>query len=91
MAINTGNKIVRRSWDVIPMSDTVITHVNALGSDQPEQFIFTNRRGHPIGDGEILGVDTANSEHIKIPGVDTSDIDVDNAEIPGVESLYGRH
>jgi hypothetical protein len=31
MALNYGNKIVRRSWDVIPMPDVVINHVNELG------------------------------------------------------------
>jgi hypothetical protein len=38
MALNTGKKIVRRSWDVIPIPDVVIARVNALGSDQPEQL-----------------------------------------------------
>jgi hypothetical protein len=33
MALNTGKKIVCRSWDVIPMPDVVIDRVNALGSD----------------------------------------------------------
>ena len=53
MALNTGKKIVWHSWDVIPMPDTVITRVNALGSDQPEQLIFTDRRGRPIGNVKI--------------------------------------
>jgi hypothetical protein len=44
MALNTGKKITRRSWDVIPMPDTVIARVNALGNDQPEQLFFTDRR-----------------------------------------------
>jgi hypothetical protein len=56
MALNTRKKITRRSWDVIPMPDTVIARVNALGTDQPEQLIFTNQRGRPIGDVEIPGV-----------------------------------
>ena len=85
MALNIGNKIVRRSWGVILMPDTVITRVNTLGSDQPEQLIFTDRRGRPIGDVEIPGVDTSNANHIEIPGVDASAIDVDNIEIPGVD------
>ena len=85
MAPNTGKKIVRRSWDVILMPYTVITRVNALGSDQPEQLFFFYRRGHPIGDDEIPGVDTSKSDHIKIPGVYASDIDIDNIEIPGVD------
>ena len=32
VALNTGKIIVRRSWDVILMPDTLITRVNALGS-----------------------------------------------------------
>ena len=85
MALNTGKKIVRRSWDVIPMPDTVITRVNTLGSDQPEQLVFTDRRGRPISDVEIPGVATSNVDHIKISGVDASDIEVKNIEIPGVD------
>ena len=82
MALNTGKKIVRRSWDDILMPNTVITRVNALGINQPEQLIFTDRRERPIGDVEIPGVYTSNANHIEIPGVDASDIDVDNIKIP---------
>jgi hypothetical protein len=54
MALNTGKKITRRSWDMIPMPDTVIARVNAfLGTDQPEQLIFTDQRRRPVGDVEI--------------------------------------
>jgi hypothetical protein len=42
-----------------------------LGSDQPEQLIFTDRHGHLIGNTHI-------------PGVDNFDEDTD-AEIPGVD------
>jgi hypothetical protein len=42
MALNTRKKITCQSWDVIPMSDKVIGCVNALGTEQPEQLIFTN-------------------------------------------------
>ena len=85
MALNTGKKIVRHSWDVIPIPDTVITRVNALGSEQSEKLIFNDRRGCPIGDVKIPGVDTSNANYINIPGVDASDIDVENIEIPGVD------
>jgi hypothetical protein len=50
MALNTGKKIVRRSWDVIWMPDAVITRVNALVSEQPRQMTFTDRRRRIIGD-----------------------------------------
>jgi hypothetical protein len=44
MALNTSKKIFCRSWGVIPMPDLVIDRVNALGSDQPQQMTFTDRR-----------------------------------------------
>ena len=50
MALDTGRKITRRSWDVIPTPENVITRVNTLGGDQPELPIFTDRHGRPIGD-----------------------------------------
>ena len=68
------------------MPDTVIMCVNDLGSDQLEKIIFTDRRGRPIGDVEIPGVDTSNDDHIEIPVVDSSYIDVENIEIPGVDA-----
>jgi hypothetical protein len=58
MALNIRKNIVRRSWDVIPMLDVVISRVNALGGDQPRQMTFTDRHGHLIGDIEIPGVDS---------------------------------
>ena len=67
------------------MPDTVITRVNALGSNQPEKFIYTDIRVRPIRNVKIPGVDPSEIEHIKIPGVDASDIDIDNIEIPGVD------
>jgi hypothetical protein len=36
MSLTTGKKITRRSWDEIPMPDTVIARVNKHGEDQPE-------------------------------------------------------
>jgi hypothetical protein len=50
MALNTGKKIFTRSWDVIPMPDLVITRVNALYSEHPQQTTFTDRHGRLIRD-----------------------------------------
>ena len=91
MALNTGKKITRYSWDVIPMPDTVIARVNKLGRDQPEQLVFTDRHGNLIGDHDIPGVvpeyppilaDEEPDEVYDdpIPGVD------DVVEIPGVDA-----
>jgi len=90
MALNTGKKITRYSWDEIPMPETVIARVNLLGRDQPEQLVFTDRHGNVIGDDEIPGVvpeypPTLEDEEPvtiydePIPGVD------DAVEIPGVD------
>jgi hypothetical protein len=56
MALNTGKKIIQRSWDVIPMPDTVIACVNMLGSNQPEQLVFTDRHGRLIGDTDDANI-----------------------------------
>ena len=48
-------------------------------------MIFTDRIGCPIGDIKIPQVDPSDADHIKIPGADVSDIDLENIEIPGVD------
>ena len=53
MSIDSAKNITRRSWDTIMMSDTVIDHVNEIACNEPNQFIFTDHRGFPIGDVEI--------------------------------------
>ena len=39
------------------MTDTVICRDNQLGRGQPKRFIFTDRKGRPIGNVELTGVD----------------------------------
>jgi hypothetical protein len=56
MSLSTGKQILRRSWDAIPMSDTVIARVNALGADQPEELTFLDRHGRLIGDNDTPGM-----------------------------------
>jgi hypothetical protein len=86
MALSTGKKITRRSWDVILMPDMVIARVNALGTDQPEQLIFNDRRGRPIGDVEIPGVmdfEEEDNDDAVMPVLDP--VNVDGVELPGVD------
>jgi hypothetical protein len=85
MVLNTGKKITRRSWDVIPMPDTVIAHVNALGTDQPKQQIFTNRCRCLIGDVTIPGVINfeEDDDDAEIPVIDP--VGIGSVELPGVD------
>jgi hypothetical protein len=69
MALNSGKKIVRRSWDNIPMPDIVIDRVSALGPDQPQHMTFTDRHGRLIRDVEIPGVDEQEEYDDYLPGV----------------------
>jgi hypothetical protein len=57
MAFNSGKKIVRRSWNVIPMPDIVINRVNTLYSDQPHHMMFTDKHGRLIVYTDIPRVD----------------------------------
>jgi hypothetical protein len=82
MALNTGKKIVRCSWDAIPMPDVVITRVNALGSYQPRQMTFTDRHGFLMGDIEIPGMDSDKEQEDHFPGV--APVIDDDIKIPGV-------
>jgi len=79
MALNTGKKITRRSWDALPMPDLVIARVNELGSDQPEMLTFTDRHGRPIGDHELPDVASDEDDDTQLPGVD--------APLPGVDPV----
>ena len=81
MALNTGRKITRRSWDVIPIPDIVIDRVKTLGTGQPEMLTYTDRHGPLIGDIEIPGVDTGDDNN-----TDTASVFDDDIELPGVDS-----
>jgi hypothetical protein len=92
MALNSGNKIVRRSWDVIPMPDLVIDRVNALCRDQPQHMTFTDRHGRLIGDVEIPGVDDQEEDDDHLPGlvpviaVIADDIEITGVDVEGTET-----
>jgi hypothetical protein len=77
LSLTTGKRISRRTWDIIPMPQTVIDRVNLLGKDQPELFVFTDRKGRPIGDIDVTDQtqeDLDNEDHVDIPGVDGDQI-----------------
>jgi hypothetical protein len=84
IALNSGKKIVLRSWDVIPMPDIVIHRVNALDRDQPQHMTFTDKHRRLIGDVEIPGVDDEKENDDHLPGV--VPVIADDIEITGVDA-----
>jgi hypothetical protein len=91
IALSSGKKITRRTWDAIPIPDTVIARVNALVSDQPAHLHFTDRLGRHIGDlderahsGMDVNDSVSPTADTQIPGVDE-----DNTQIPGVDEGPG--
>jgi hypothetical protein len=71
MALDTGKKVTRNSWDVLPAPDLVIARVETLANDQPELLTFTDCHGRLIGDNEIPGVDDVEEDDADdFPGVD---------------------
>jgi hypothetical protein len=68
------------------MPDTVIACVNALGTDQPEQLIFTDQCRCPIGDVEIPGVmdfEEEDDNNAVMPVLDP--VDIGSVKLPGVD------
>ena len=96
MALNSGKKIVRRNWYLIPMPDKVIDRVNTLGSSQPKLITVTDMHGRLIGDVETPGVgDNSDECEVEFLGVD-AELEEDemkisymdpegNFDIPGVD------
>jgi hypothetical protein len=83
MSLNTGQKIVRRSGNIISIPDMVIARVNTFGSDQPKHLTFTDRHGRLIGDIEIPVVDSDDVDDVLFSGQDPV---IDDAiEIPGAD------
>jgi hypothetical protein len=83
VALNSGKKSVRRSWDVIPLPDALVNRINELGKDQPRLMTFTDRHGRLIGDMEIPGVDYPEDKDAYFPGV--APVIAYAIEIPGVD------
>ena len=81
MVLNTGKKINRRSWDVIPIPAIVITCVNTLGTVKPEMLTYTDRHSRLIRDIEISGVDANDNNDM-----DTASVFDDNIELLGVDA-----
>jgi hypothetical protein len=83
MALNTGKKIVCRSWDSTPRPDLVMFRFKALCSNQPHQMKFTNKHGRLLGDIDSPGVDADKDNNEPFPGV--LPVIADDSKTPGVD------
>ena len=79
--------ITRKSWDIIPMPDTVIDLVYLLGKYQQQILVFTDDKVQLIGDGnaEITEVDVY-GDYIEAPSKSENENDLyyheDKQEVP---------
>ena len=77
--------MARQSWDALPIIETMIAQVNALGYRKPNYIYFLDRKKSPIGDLDIKGVDAGET---KSPHIDPAELDTDLDHIlAGVETL----
>ena len=56
MALDTEKIIIRSQFKDIPMTESVISRVNQLGSLEPAMLTWTNRHGEDIGNGPLWDV-----------------------------------
>jgi len=78
--LNSAKVVVRRSWDVIPMPEAVISRVNTLAADQPHLLTFYDRHKCEIGDVDDAPDYLEPMQNYEMPGVIG-----DNTQIPGVD------
>ena len=80
MALDSGRKITRFAWTNLPMPDIVIKRIEEMAKGQPEDLIFTDRKGRLIADNEIPGVDGDEIEDPQDndPIVESDDLDDEN-------------
>ena len=85
MTLESTKKVVRGSWDAIPIPDTVIARVNALGQGQPNDLDFLDRKKIPIGELDITGL---NAMETQAPHIDLIEPETDLDHISdGTEKL----
>ena len=81
--------VVRRSWDVIPITDTVIAQVNALSQGQHNDLDLLDQNKHPIGKLNITWVDYGETEapHIDLIEPETDIDPISATEAPHIELI----
>ena len=62
MNLESMKKVVRRSWDALPMPDTVIARVNSIDQGKPNDLDFLDRKKLPIREIDIIGVYSGENE-----------------------------
>jgi hypothetical protein len=105
MSLGTGHRIQRRSWTVLPISDTVISRVAAIAAAEEMPPVD---RGHPLPEYDpdnIVDIDTYDRNYAppKTPPsatddvltsdayTDTSDDDDDTSDADDADDDMGHH
>ena len=72
------------------MPKSVVDRVNFFGRDQPQQAVFTDRSGNPIGDGDADYDEDPTEQTADLPGEVIPEIAPDHAKITGVDMEYAE-
>ena len=62
MTVGSIKKFVRKIWDAIPISETVISRVKSLCQGQTNGLDFLDRKNGPIGELKITGMNVGETE-----------------------------
>ena len=86
MTLGYTENVTRNRLDAIPIPETVISQVNALGQVQPNYLELIDQNKRPIGELDIIGVDYGEtySPHIGLvePETDLEPVSVGSETLP---------
>ncbi len=82
--LNTSWVITCWSWDVIPMPKSIVDWVNFISRDQPQQAVFLDHSGNPIGDGDAEYAEDPAEQAADLPGEVIPEVAPDHVNITGV-------
>ena len=86
--LNSVSEVVRQTWKVLPIPQSIIDRINVKAQGQPAHPVFTDCKGNPIGDVAIV---MDHEDLIKpqqaddLPGAHIPESD-ESDKIPGVGS-----
>ena len=88
--LTTGKVMVRKSWNVIPMTKSVIARAKKLGADHSQLLSFFDQNQSEIGNEDATGPEDSLAEE-EMPGVVGTNLQMnDNMEKVEVTNMKSQ-